>query len=754
MTMQLCLVKNIPVPWSPLAKTFALVVALEVLCSATSLTTPLADLARAYRQQPNPQTRSAVLQFASLHKDSSGALAYLVLGSEEIEEKKYKDALKHLETASRGLPGLADYTAYLISACHFEMGNYSEADRSLKPVSEQYPPSPLVEKSVILAANAFLRDQKAKKAVALVQHHQADLTTPEFESLLAHAFELDGDNNSARPHFEEILTEFPLSTEAVRLDPARIEALPLKLRLTRCLRLIDGGDLVRARRELELLIPGLSGPDADLAQVRLGSARLLARDNQGAYDYLLKLDIRSPDADAERLYWLVRASRRLDRPADFQQPLDRLAATYPRSPWRLQALRSAGDYFWVQNLPSAYEPVYRACAESFSSDPLAADCQWRVTFSAYRRHDAAAPAAFEALLQRYPDSDKTPNTLYFLGRLAETRHDWHAAHAWYSELASFYPNYFYTTLAQEKLRSPEIARASPAPAAIALLRSIVFKSRSHTENFNPAPVNRLRYERARLLASAGLDELAESELRFGAKKDGQPEVAAMELAELATQRDAPDLGIRYIKQLAPDYLRVPLNAAPEKFWKLAFPLPFREPLNQYSREHDLDPFLVAALIRQESEFNPKVVSRANAFGLAQVLPSTGREVSRKLSLHGFRANMLFTPSINLQIGTYFLRSLLDRLQGNWEATLAAYNAGPSRVAKWLAWGGFDEPADFIETIPFDETRNYVMSVLRNANLYRRLYGPKTVALASTDGDNSRQNARPADSNHTPPTPLP
>lgn len=90
------------------------------------------------------------------------------------------------------------------------------------------------------------------------------------------------------------------------------------------------------------------------------------------------------------------------------------------------------------------------------------------------------------------------------------------------------------------------------------------------------------------------------------------------------------------------------------------------------------------MIRQESEFNAKVVSRAHAYGLTQVLPGTGREFSRRFDIRPFRPGMLFTPEINLNIGTYFLRSLLDRLNGTWEATtLAAYNAGPGRVARWL-----------------------------------------------------------------------
>ena len=93
--------------------------------------------------------------------------------------------------------------------------------------------------------------------------------------------------------------------------------------------------------------------------------------------------------------------------------------------------------------------------------------------------------------------------------------------------------------------------------------------------------------------------------------------------------------------------------------------------------------------------------------------------------------MLFTPDINLNIGTYFLRSLLDRLKGRWEATLASYNAGPSRVVRWLTWGDFREQAEFVEIIPFDETRTYVQSVLRNADIYRRLYGPQQVAAKTT-----------------------
>jgi len=167
-----------------------------------------------------------------------------------------------------------------------------------------------------------------------------------------------------------------------------------------------------------------------------------------------------------------------------------------------------------------------------------------------------------------------------------------------------------------------------------------------------------------------------------------------------------------------------LDTAPDKFWRLAFPMPYQRELEEISREQSLDPYLVAALIRQESEFNPKAVSRSNARGLTQVMPATGRQVSRQLGMRAFRTNMLFTPETNLKIGTAYLKTLSDQLQGRWEATLASYNAGKTHVLSWLASGNFHEPAEFVESIPFNETRVYVQSVLRNAEVYRRLYSPK------------------------------
>jgi soluble lytic murein transglycosylase len=110
--------------------------------------------------------------------------------------------------------------------------------------------------------------------------------------------------------------------------------------------------------------------------------------------------------------------------------------------------------------------------------------------------------------------------------------------------------------------------------------------------------------------------------------------------------------------------------------------------------------------------------------LTQVLPSTARQLSRQLKIPRYSTKMLFTPDMNLKIGTFYLKALSNQLQGKWEETLASYNAGKSRVNSWTSSANYHEPAEFVESIPFSETRVYVQSVLRNAEVYRRLYGSK------------------------------
>jgi soluble lytic murein transglycosylase len=165
----------------------------------------------------------------------------------------------------------------------------------------------------------------------------------------------------------------------------------------------------------------------------------------------------------------------------------------------------------------------------------------------------------------------------------------------------------------------------------------------------------------------------------------------------------------------------PVDQVPAIYWHLLFPQPYWTELVADSGANGVDPYLVASLIRQESEFNAGVVSRANAYGLMQLLPSVGKSEAKKHGIKRFGATQLLDPSVNLELGTANLKQVLDRFGGQTEYALAAYNAGDTPVRQWLASNDYKDVAEFVESIPYTETRDYVQSILRNREMYRQLY---------------------------------
>lgn len=152
-----------------------------------------------------------------------------------------------------------------------------------------------------------------------------------------------------------------------------------------------------------------------------------------------------------------------------------------------------------------------------------------------------------------------------------------------------------------------------------------------------------------------------------------------------------------------------------------YPLHYWETLNEQALEHGLEPLLVAAVIRTESNWRVQAVSGPGARGLMQVMPATAAEVAAQLGLTQFTDEQLFDPAINLRIGTFYLAALRREFAGNEVAALAAYNGGARHVRTWLASGRWNGQAETLQDIPFPETREFVRKVLRDWQLYERLY---------------------------------
>ncbi len=163
-------------------------------------------------------------------------------------------------------------------------------------------------------------------------------------------------------------------------------------------------------------------------------------------------------------------------------------------------------------------------------------------------------------------------------------------------------------------------------------------------------------------------------------------------------------------------------AGDTRTYRLIYPLLHEAELRQQAATAGVDPIVVAALIRQESNWEAAARSRVGALGLMQVMPATGAELARALGIKRWSADRLLDPATNIRLGTHYLASTLRRFDGNLPRALAAYNAGASRVSRWAMGAAADDPELFVERITFTETRDYVRIVQRNLALYRSLYG--------------------------------
>jgi soluble lytic murein transglycosylase len=674
---------------------------------------------RSYRDNPTAPAKEQIVAYATEHaKEPSGALANFSLGIAAFTQKNYVESQQFLLAAQPLLPRLADYVAYYIAASDAQASDDAGVTGQLKSV--RGIPSPLIPQSTLLEAKALIHTKAYLEAIKLIRDHFGALPQPEGDLTLAQAYEGQGELAQAAVLYQRVYYTKPATPLAVdaaasieRLKTTMGKEYPPPMPQQMLLRgdqWLARKQYAKAKQEFQDMLPHLSGVEHDQATVRIGAADMLGGNALAGANYLKRLRLAKSEADAERYYYLGEAG------------LPDLEKHYPASPWRLKSLTALGNSFVKDHQPERAYPLFRAAADKFPPDPVTALCHWQVAWAAYLIRAADAATLMKEQVAKYPDDQRAASALYFLGRLSEESNDAASARAYYERVRNVFPHYYYGTLGAGRLADPTLSPVPPNTDVLQSLDQVKFPRPKQIVQESPTPATLAHIERARLLTAAGFPDWAETEIRFGANTDGQRSLLALELAK---SDPTLALSLRHMKVFTPEYLTLDFDRAPKEVWGYLFPLPLQEDLEKAAKESNLDPYLVAGLIRQESEFNPAVVSPAKALGLMQLMPATGTMLARKEGVTPFNTGMLFDPRVSLKLGTSYLRAQLDLWNGSLEKTLAAYNAGPGRVQQWTANAHFREPAEFVESIPFTETREYVQSVLRNAAVYRQLYTART-----------------------------
>lgn len=676
------------------------------------------------------------------------APAKLGQGINAYKVHDFAGTVQQLSGLDKQLPKLTDYVTYHLGSAQMQTSDLEGALKTFNTyAASPVASSPFAGRIAVLHARALIDQRQpasSKKALDLLQTAYKNLPQPDGDFALGLAYEAMGEKLQAALAYSKVYYAWPntdlAAQSSVAMERLRaalgkdFPAAPPNQQLERCRKWIEAREYAKARLEYTALSSSLAEPDRDQAKVGMGAADYHAGDYNASFRYLKTLHIPKSDAEAKRLYYLTESARRMGDDGEMMDAVKKLNETYADSPWRLKALVAAGNRFLLTNDRDKYAPLFRAASDSFPSDSSTAYCHWKVAWDAYLGDKPERVALLREQIERYPTDNLAATALYFLARNYERASQFAEARALYERLSTQFPHYFYGVLARERMKEPKILAAKSDGTIAEWLDGIDWAEHRDFSVTEPNAATRQRIDRSRLLILAGLSDLADAELRFGAKTDEeQPHLLAMELAR---SMPSPFYSLRIMKSFNTDYLSLPTASAPLKFWQFLFPLPYRDEVSRFAKERNLDPYLVAALIRQETEFNPGARSGANAYGLMQLIPSTGKMVGRQHGIAVAGTRTLLDPSTNIQLGTHYLRSQLDEWGGDWTQTLAAYNAGPGRVRQWLTWSRYREPAEFVESIPFTETREYVQAVLRNADMYRTVYGAERRPAAVDLKDDS------------------
>jgi soluble lytic murein transglycosylase len=695
--------------------------------STTSVaTTRLEQWSRALRDKNSTAAYTSLSAFASRRGSGElGQRAALALGYFDFSKGNYGKAQTWLEQASHdSLVG--DYALYWSAAADHAIKRDADAVAKLLRLREKYPDSVMTEQALELLGDAAIAASQPQAVLDALSAYPATDTKPALILARGEAREAIGQLNAAAGDYLTVFYHFPLSAQSheagVHADLLRTKlgadfpVTALDIRIARAEALYAAHEWYETRDDYTQLLGSLEGAERDRAEVRIAQSGVGLG---GSLTALTNLSVSDPDADAERLYWIASVDRTQQKETDMLAAVEGAASRAPASRWTEQALFMAGNYFWVQLDRDRAASYYARVDNNFPGSTDAPAANWRVAWRSYLEHRPETLQLLELHLERYPSSPFITDDLYWLARVSETAGNANVARAYYQKLIDRYPRTYFGGLAVARLKNLGPGDVDPIDS----LSKIPPLAPARPVGPIPAAAA-ARQSRANALRTIAFDSSAELELRAAYAATGEPRLL-LEAAQAAADAGHYGIAISTARQVIPALESRRFDDVPRAVWKAAYPLPYEKQLRDAADRAAVDPMVVAGLIRQESAYETNAISRANAYGLMQIIPKTARLLAHQERI-GYSRPRLNDPGYNLRLGTVYLAGLV-KFWGSFEAALAAYNAGEDRVGSWRSGQSYAEPAEFVDSIPFTETREYVQIVLRNAETYRTLYGQRRPA---------------------------
>jgi soluble lytic murein transglycosylase len=669
---------------------------------------------------PLPASESELWLVPSAAERSARTLARyqpLAAGARRYADGNYAGALALVRQPSLSKTALAEYAAYYTGLAQLRLGRTDDARRTLDALARRGAQGYVAIAAALASGEAAEAAGDYQDAVRIYDRLAADKDAVDEEVLsrLGRAALAAGDRTKAAAAFVRVYYEYAL-TDAATAAASQLAALEDQIVRTgyqadlgRAAMLFGARRYAEARTAFQDVQRQASGDDRELADLRVAESDFFLKRYEAARDGL-RAYLQRASRLAEARFFYLSALRELGQDEEHIALTRALVAEFPDSSWSEEALNNLATHHILQNDDERAAEVFSELYARFPSGPRAERAAWKAGWWKYKNGDyPEAIRIFESAATAFPRSNYRPSFIYWAARSHGKLGAGAQADSRLKLLFADYGNSYYGRLAEQQLARRPGALTADRPVSAANQMPAPSAPRPPTEG------------RIRLLLANELYDDALNELRYAQRMWGTSPAIEATMAWAYHQKGELRRAITLMRRAYPQHLTANGQELPVEIRQVIFPLTYWDLIRKHARARDLDPYLVAALIGQESTFDREARSVANAWGLMQVLPSTGRRLARALGIRRFRTSMLTSAETNIRLGTLHFSRLVQQFGGTYYA-LAAYNAGGNRVVRWKAERpGLDED-EFIDDIPFPETQNYVKRVLGTAEDYRALYG--------------------------------
>ncbi len=658
-------------------------------------------------------------------------------------------------------PVMADYALFILAEYHYSNKRFSQAAVLYQQLTQRYPRSSLASRAAYRNAQALLESDAYAPAAEAFEKFVQDNPRSEFCADagigLGKALIADGEparavralrdvqvkcpGTPAEPEVERSLAWFRSSgVEVPELAPEELYERGKNL-----FRASQYDKAVETFTKLLALEPPYPEKPEVLLRAGISLFNLGRRTEAAAVLEKLLQDFPRDQRVPEALYWLGRSYNKLGERDKGVLTFRKILDSYSGSEWADDALFLTGNiYREADDLKKALT-FYRRLAAEYPGSRFADSAIWWEAWAFYSAGEyRKAEQTLQEIVLRYPRSFLVNQARYWQGRISEKTGSVAKAAGYYRQVQKRAPYTYYGYRAAERLAG---LRASDA--AMKTSESVLAPAEcedgpcaddaagSDTDDGPPVWTD----EALKTLSAEPSFTRSLELLYLDMKKEAAAELSLLS-ARLPRKRGALlglsktffELGDYYRSLMLvltnyERYLDGKAGDTPRDFWLLAYPQGYWDSIVSYSRKYGQDPYFIAAIIRAESQFHAEALSPAGARGVMQVMPATGAWVAQMIRVQGFDPGKLFDSDTAINIGTWYIGHLMKRFKGDALFTAAAYNAGPDAVSAWLAKNRGTERDEFVEAIPFSETRGYVKKVMRNYAEYRRIYS-KTEKSAS------------------------